>query len=424
MMKNNNKISSKIKASLENKEISSYAYQISKIRIDNNLTQMELAKILGVSDKTVSSWENGNTTPDSETIKKICSEFGISLSAFVLQKASFKDYFNYFLKCLVKGLNFVWKNILKFILAILFILLFIYFLNNYNAIKVYYLNYEGSDNITVGHGYFIENKARNILVIDNIEVDKIDYDIETVELELYTLVNADKITIYKENSLDDIILDELSDYPTYLKYDIIKSMKNNMHLEVNITDTNSNNHNYKVNFVFKKFFSNDKLIYPNYQSEISYNDFIKDDFKDILPINNYANNVSLNNKLLVEKDNNQIYSNEFSITEKLKDIGYTYNENTNTYTKTDGIKNIEFSKNTETILITYIDKQQEFYIYYYIPVNRIKLTINKSQNILTQLIYYVSSKQLECIIGNCDNYKLEIDYVLKEYNKILTTLDA
>ena len=422
MMKKNKKdISPKIKASLENKEVSSYAYQISKIRIDNNLTQMELANILGVSDKTVSSWENGNTTPDSETIKKICSEFGISLSAFVLQKASFKDYIKYFLKCFVKCLDFVWKNILKFIIAILFILLLIYFLNNYNAIKVYYLNYESSDNISVGHGYFIENKARNILVIDNIAIDKADYEIETIELELYTLVNADKITIYTADSLEDIIIDELSDYPTYLKSDIIKSMKNNMHLEVNIIDTNDNVHNYKVNFVFKKFFSNDKLIYPNYQSEISHNDFADYNFNGILPISNYYNNVNLNNKDLTE-ENIQTYSDEASTEEKLEDIGYTYNEETSTYTKTDGIKNIEYSKNNETILITYTEEGKEYYIYYYIPMDRIKFAINENQNAIVQFDYYINLENIICIDGDCENYKSEIDYILKEYELITTTL--
>lgn len=422
MVKKNKKdISPKIKASLENKEVSSYAYQISKIRIDNNLTQMELANILGVSDKTVSSWENGNTTPDSETIKKICSEFGISLSAFVLQKASFKDYIKYFLKCFVKCLDFVWKNILKFIIAILFILLLIYFLNNYNAIKVYYLNYESSDNISVGHGYFIENKARNILVIDNIAIDKVDYEIETIELELYTLVIGEKATIYKSDNLDDIIIDELSDYPTYLKSDIIKSMKNNMHLEVNIIDTNDNVHNYKVNFVFKKFFSNDKLIYPNYQSEISHNDFADYSFNGILPISNYYNNVNLNNKDLTE-ENIQTYSDETSTEEKLKGIGYTYNEETSTYTKTDGIKNIEYNDSNKSITVKYILNEHEYITYYYFQNGRIIFVENSNYITNVQLNYYISTKSYECVIGNCENYQTEIDYILKEYELIVATL--
>lgn len=414
MKKNKKDLSPKIKASLENKEVSSYAYQISKIRIDNNLTQMELANILGVSDKTVSSWENGNTTPDSETIKKICSEFGISLSAFVLQKASFKDYINYFLKCFVKCLDFVWKNILKFILAIIFILLLIYFLNNYNAINVYYLNYESTDNISVDHGYFIENKARNILVIDNIAIDKIDYEIETIKLELYTMAIGEKVTIYQSDNLDDIIIDELSDYPTYLKSDIIKSIKNNMHLEINITDIDDKLHTYKVNFVFKNFFSNNKLFYPDYQPEISQNNFINYSFNEILPINNNFNF----NKY------NQIKEETKLSEDKLQDIGYTYNIETDTYIKKDGVKNIEYDDNYKTLTIKYYVDEDECVVNYYIEINRIVFikSLNNVKNI--QINYYVSSKQSECIIGDCENYKSEIDYILKEYELIKTTLEA
>ena len=415
MMKKNKKdLSPKIKASLENKEVSSYAYQISKIRIDNNLTQMELANILGVSDKTVSSWENGNTTPDSETIKKICSEFGISLSAFVLQKASFKDYINYFLKCFVKCLDFVWKNILKFILAIIFILLLIYFLNNYNAINVYYLNYESTDNISVDHGYFIENKARNILVIDNIAIDKIDYEIEAIKLELYTMAIGEKVTIYQSDNLDDIIIDELSDYPTYLKSDIIKSIKNNMHLEINITDTDEKLHTYKVNFVFKNFFSNDKLFYPDYQPEISQNNFINYSFNEILPINNNFNF----NKY------NQIKEETKLSEDKLQDIGYTYNAETDTYIKKDGIKNIEYNDSNKSITVKYLSDNFKYVTYYYIYNNRISFIENDDNVTKTQLNYYISTNSYECVIGNCDNYKSEIDYILKEYELIKTTLEA
>ena len=41
---------------------------------------------------------------------------------------------------------------------------------------------------------------------------------------------------------------------------------------------------------------------------------------------------------------------------------------------------------------------------------------------LNLLNYYISNKSYECIIGNCENYKSEIDYILKEYELITTTL--
>lgn len=419
MMKRNKKdISPKIKASLENKEVSSYAYQISKIRIDNNLTQMELANILGVSDKTVSSWENGNTTPDSETIKKICSEFGISLSAFVLQKASFKDYIKYFLKCFVKCLDFVWKNILKFIIAILFILLLIYFLNNYNAINMYSLNYDTDDDISLSSGYFIQNKVQNILIINDITITKLDYEIETIDLDLYTLVNGDKVVIYESNNLNDILIDELIEYPVVLKKDIIKSIKKNLHLEINIIDTDNEIHNYEVLIMFKDYFSNNKLIYKDFKSEL--NNYNTSTYTNQFIANqNYNNNYySLNN---YQEDSKEV-ENETSTEEKLENIGYTYNEETSTYTKTDGIKNIEYDDSYKTLTIRYYVNDYKFVTNYYIYNNLISFIENNNNITSTQLNYYVDTKSYECIIGNCENYKSEIDYILKEYELITTTL--
>lgn len=49
--------------------------KIKKIRITNNLKQSELAEILFVSEKTISSWENNRTLPDLNMIYKISDYF-------------------------------------------------------------------------------------------------------------------------------------------------------------------------------------------------------------------------------------------------------------------------------------------------------------------------------------------------------------
>jgi len=49
--------------------------KIKKIRIANNLKQSELANILFVSEKTISSWENNRTLPDLNMIYKIADYF-------------------------------------------------------------------------------------------------------------------------------------------------------------------------------------------------------------------------------------------------------------------------------------------------------------------------------------------------------------
>ena len=42
--------------------------KIKNIRISNNLKQSELAEMLFVSEKTISSWENNRTVPDLNII--------------------------------------------------------------------------------------------------------------------------------------------------------------------------------------------------------------------------------------------------------------------------------------------------------------------------------------------------------------------
>ena len=53
---------------------------IAENRKAKNLTQKELAEKLGVSDKTVSRWENGNYMPDLSLLQPLSEELGISLN--------------------------------------------------------------------------------------------------------------------------------------------------------------------------------------------------------------------------------------------------------------------------------------------------------------------------------------------------------
>ena len=46
------------------------------------LTQLELADMIGYSDKAVSRWEHGEVTPDIETLDRLAKIYGINISAF------------------------------------------------------------------------------------------------------------------------------------------------------------------------------------------------------------------------------------------------------------------------------------------------------------------------------------------------------
>lgn len=74
-----------------NKKIGSF---IQQLRTENDLTQEQLAEKLGVSNRSISRWENGTTMPDISLMKCICEEFHISISELIngeRQSSSLKE---------------------------------------------------------------------------------------------------------------------------------------------------------------------------------------------------------------------------------------------------------------------------------------------------------------------------------------------
>ncbi|TPR12154.1 helix-turn-helix domain-containing protein [Apilactobacillus timberlakei] len=91
-------------------------------RKQNNLTQKSLSKLLNVSDKTVSSWENGRTVPDMNILRKLSTIFNISTDC-LLEKDNLSDETNYIIKTCNKWIKY------KYILIFLnmFLIFFTYF---------------------------------------------------------------------------------------------------------------------------------------------------------------------------------------------------------------------------------------------------------------------------------------------------------
>ena len=53
---------------------------IAECRKKNNLTQMQLAEKLNITDRAISKWENGKAMPDSSIMLDLCSELKISVN--------------------------------------------------------------------------------------------------------------------------------------------------------------------------------------------------------------------------------------------------------------------------------------------------------------------------------------------------------
>lgn len=59
------------------------AKNISELRLQNNMTQLELGERLNYSDKTISKWERGESTPDISVLIEIAELFGVTLDELV-----------------------------------------------------------------------------------------------------------------------------------------------------------------------------------------------------------------------------------------------------------------------------------------------------------------------------------------------------
>ncbi|MBR6137589.1 MAG: helix-turn-helix domain-containing protein [Bacilli bacterium] len=64
---------------------------IKSIRLENNLTQKELADKLGVTYQAVSKWENGKNVPDIGIMKQISEEFNVNIDEILNGEKQIKE---------------------------------------------------------------------------------------------------------------------------------------------------------------------------------------------------------------------------------------------------------------------------------------------------------------------------------------------
>ena len=66
---------------------------IANLRKEKNMTQQDLAKKLGVTDRAISKWENGRGLPDYSLLQDLCDTLSISINElFSGEKISKEDY--------------------------------------------------------------------------------------------------------------------------------------------------------------------------------------------------------------------------------------------------------------------------------------------------------------------------------------------
>ncbi len=388
-----------------------FANTIYRIRQERKLTQKDLGEIIGVSDRTISKWENGTTVPDLCQIRNICRKLEISPSLLIKSEKIFKDGMTDLKRKVGKILNYLLHNIFLIGFIIVFILLLLYFINNFNAVKIYNLKFD-SENITFENGYFFKTKVTNILVINDIKINKIKYEPKEVEVELYTYVNGDKKVLYNSNTLNNIYFEENQSGTDLLTRDTIESLKKNLHLTIRTKDVDNVEQSYDCKIELVNKFSNNKL---------SYTQFVKDSKIDV-------NYLAFQNLSLFSYDKNlenteTVFYSMPTKANTLDDLGYIYDETKDVYTKVDSDGG--FIKYTpEMDMINYNLHGKNFLkIYFNKPLNKYLITItDEKDNLINEVRFNFVNNNINCLYGNCNKYLNKISYIMGIYNEINATL--
>lgn len=399
----------KIEETKETVKSTEFATTIYRIRQERKLTQKEIGDIIGVSDRTISKWENGTTVPDLCQIRNICKKLEISPSLLIKSEKKLSDNITNLRRKIGKILNYILHNIFLITFILVFILLLLYFINNYNSIKIYDLKYN-SENISFENGYLFKTKVTNILIINDIKINKIKYNPIDTKVKLYTLVNGDKKIIYTSENLNNIYIEENKSGADLLSKDVIESIKQNLYLLIETTDENNNEYNYECQITFKEKYNNNKLLYKSY---------IKNNSVDTLgfPFDNLIDSQKINNK------STKVMSINNNNANKLASLGYEYDIENDIYFKVDENTKIEYQVKTKKLVIEISDNNTTKKMSYSLNLQSVNfILLNNNFEMLVSLKYNVPLNKMECYKGNCENYRSDINYILKVYREISTTL--
>lgn len=59
-------------------------------RVENNFSQCELAKLVGVSYVTISRWENGSRVPSASYLASLANVLGVDINYFYVRESAYE----------------------------------------------------------------------------------------------------------------------------------------------------------------------------------------------------------------------------------------------------------------------------------------------------------------------------------------------
>ncbi|MBR2678910.1 MAG: helix-turn-helix transcriptional regulator [Bacilli bacterium] len=276
---------------MNQKKIGKFIQERRKLK---ELTQVELADKLGVSNRTISSWENGNSLPDYSMFQDLCNELDISINELLSgEKLTEENYQQKLEENFVSTIDYNNKKrnkkIKKFIIFII-ILVVLYLLYKVFIAYFYYKDYSNHEdnsfpynqnietiqiqnnnkantkvlhdelNIYIPEGFeLITDKAKSNFVMDNCEpyikglIDNNNFDAMILVCNTRRAIDIGNIDYHGINST---IFPWMNVYRLFEKYDIhdsidlIKFYEKHYQFKQNLF-TNSND--IKINYIARNY---------------------------------------------------------------------------------------------------------------------------------------------------------------------------
>lgn len=352
---------------------------IAELRKEKSMTQQELAEKLFVDRTTISKWELGENTINTEMLLQIAVLFNVTINELIVGERQNKTNLN--------QINSVTVNILKknkkiikyltysciFIVILITTFLTYYFINTYNSIMVYEIHGE-SNEFSIHNGLMIFSKDATYIQLGNIK-SLSDEKIKSIKLSY----NKDNkvIDLYKVNDTSYFYTSTYID--SKIGYNDLKYLISDMYLEVQFDDENTS----QTKLQLIKLYSNNKLY----------------------------------NKSFETLEQNEINNINSEIPKYIKD-NFTFNENTNSYVlekKYDNKKIIQtyfFEMNVYIVEEIYKDYSER--CTYSLPYDILYSKMNKNGIVENEFSYSITDKK--CIMGECDDNT--IDYFNNFYSEL------
>lgn len=208
---------------------------LKELREERGITQEQLGEALNVSRSLVSKWENGNKVPAVDCLTMLSKFYDITIDEIIYGEKKNQDNAND-IELLSAMIMTDSRRKLKFLLGIIFVLAFllfgVYFIFNYNSIKVYSVGAK-SENFDVKNTLMIISKNKSYIKFGNI-TDSNGDDTSYDKYKFYAK-DRDKIIVLSGRE-DDALLRNFDDKDNYLNFSNLGKYINDLYVDIYYDD--------------------------------------------------------------------------------------------------------------------------------------------------------------------------------------------